>query len=167
MEGARASEVPQAIAERVFENLLGFAEFGFPKSHGAAFGLLAYQSSWLKRYYPAPFFSALFNNQPMGFYPPHVLTNDALRHEVEVRRPDINISMAACTVEEGVLGRGAVRVGLGFVRGVGEAGGLRIEEDAGGRRAVSFALRFRAAHGPQPPGDRESRSRWARSMSSG
>ena len=133
MAGARAEGVPSAAAKRLFENLLGFAEFGFPKSHGAAFGLLAYQTMWLKRYHPAPFFCALFNNQPMGFYPPHVLTNDAKRHDIELRRPDINISAAACTVEEPDTsrgeGRGAVRVGLGYVRGVGEAGGRRAEQE--------------------------------------
>ena len=129
MEGARERNVPAGVAAKVFENLLGFAEFGFPKSHGSAFALLAYQTTWLKRYHPAPFFCGLFNNQPMGFYPPHVLTNDALRHEIEVRRPDINISDAACSVEDPETGRGAVRVGLGYVRGVGEAGGRRIDEE--------------------------------------
>ncbi|MFN8585250.1 MAG: error-prone DNA polymerase [Dehalococcoidia bacterium] len=134
MAGARAQGVPQAAAERMFKNLLGFAEFGFPKSHGAAFGLLAYQTTWLKHYYRAPFFCALFNNQPMGFYPPHVLTNDAKRHGVEVVRPDINCSMARCSVEHhtgrhGGYAHGAVRVGLGYVRGVGEAGATRIEDE--------------------------------------
>jgi error-prone DNA polymerase len=129
MDSALAQGVPRAVAERTFQNLLGFAEFGFPKSHGAAFGLLAYQTTWLKRYHPAPFFCALFNNQPMGFYPPHVLTNDARRHEIEVLRPDINISNARCTVEPPERGRGAVRVGLGYVRHVGDAAGARIEHE--------------------------------------
>jgi error-prone DNA polymerase len=127
MDGAASRGVPQATAERMFQNLLGFAEFGFPKSHGAAFGLLAYQTTWLKRYHPAPFTCALFNNQPMGFYPPHVLTNDAKRHDIEVRRPDINLSNARCSVETPEGGRGAVRVGLGYVRSVGEAASERIE----------------------------------------
>jgi error-prone DNA polymerase len=128
LAGARERGVAPATAERMFQNLLGFAEFGFPKSHGAAFGLLAYQTTWLKRHYPAPFVCALFNNQPMGFYPPHVLTNDAKRHGVEIRRPDIELSDARCAVEHSVEGRGAVRVGLGYVRGVGEESGRRIEE---------------------------------------
>ncbi|MEZ4501115.1 MAG: DNA polymerase III subunit alpha [Dehalococcoidia bacterium] len=144
MLGAAARGVPAEVSRRVFDNLLGFAEFGFPKSHGAAFGLLAYQTSWLKRYHPAPFFCALFNNQPMGFYPPHVLTNDAKRHDIEVLRPDINISRARCSVEDSG-GRGAVRVGLGYVRSVGEAGGRRIEaaRDLGGpfRSMFDFAQR--------------------------
>ena len=140
MDGAAERGVPRRVAKRVFENLLGFAEFGFPKSHGAAFGLLAYQTTWLKRHHPAPFFCALFNNQPMGFYPPHVLTNDAKRHEIEVRRPDINVSAAACSVEDPESGVGAVRVGLGYVRGVGEAGGTRVEEERG--RAGPFRSLF-------------------------
>ncbi len=129
MQGSSERGVPRGVAEQVFENLLGFAEFGFPKSHGTAFALLAYQTTWLKRYYPAAFTCALFNNQPMGFYPPHVLTNDARRHGIELRRPDINISEARCTVEPPGSGRGAVRVGIGYVRGVGEAGGRRVDEE--------------------------------------
>jgi error-prone DNA polymerase len=134
MEGAASRGVPQETAERMFQNLLGFAEFGFPKSHGAAFGLLAYQTTWLKRYHAAPFTCALFNNQPMGFYPPHVLTNDAKRHQVEVLRPDINVSRARCSVEVTSDGRDAVRVGVGYVRSVGEAAAERIEyeHDLGG-----------------------------------
>ena len=144
LAGAAERGVAAAVAERVFENLMGFAEFGFPKSHGAAFGLLAYQSTWLRHYYAPEFLCALFNNQPMGFYPPHVLTNDAKRHGVAVRRPDVNASRARCTVEqagdEGVAPDldgaelGAIRVGLGYVQGLGEAGALRVaaERDRGG-----------------------------------
>ncbi len=126
LDGAEERGVGRAVAERVFGNLAGFAEFGFPKSHGAAFGLLAYQSTWLKQYYAPEFMCALFNQQPMGFYPPHVLTNDAKRHGVPVARPDINASAARCTVE---LPEGAVRVGLGYVRGVGEALAERVEAE--------------------------------------
>ena len=117
MAGAAERDVPRTVAERIFENLLGFAEFGFPKSHGTAFALLAYQSTWLKHYYAPEFLCALFNNQPMGFYPPHVLTNDAKRHDVEVLRPHINVSRERCSVEQS-----AIRVGFGYVQGVGEAG---------------------------------------------
>ena len=133
-------DVSEADATRMFENLLGFAEFGFPKSHGAAFGLLAFQSTWLKHYYPPEYLCALLNEQPMGFYPPHVLTKDAQRHGVDVRRPDINLSNARCTVEEfarddpppdlrGALLQGAIRIGLGYVRGVGEVSANRTEEE--------------------------------------
>ena len=126
LDGAEERGVARAVAERVFGNLAGFAEFGFPKSHGAAFGLLAYQSTWLKQYYAPEFMCALFNQQPMGFYPPHVLTNDAKRHGVPVERPDINASAARCTVE---LPEGAIRVGLGYVRGVGPALAERVEAE--------------------------------------
>ena len=152
MDGARARDVPPAVAERMFQNLLGFAEFGFPKSHGAAFGLLAYQTTWLKRHHPAPFFCALFNNQPMGFYPPHVLTNDARRHEIEVWRPHINVSDAACVVEEPGAGRGAVRIGLGYVRGVGAVGGARVtaERERGGAFLSLFDFVQRTGLGRAP-----------------
>ena len=140
--------MPPAVAEKVFGNLAGFAEFGFPKSHGAAFALLAYQSSWLKQRYAPEFLCALFNNQPMGFYPPHVLTNDAKRHGVAVERPDINVSAARCTVEL----PGAIRVGLGYVRGLGEAWAERIEEErerAGEYRSL-FDFVQRTGLGRQP-----------------
>ena len=143
MAGALShDDVSEAHATTMFENLLGFAEFGFPKSHGAAFGLLAFQSTWLRHYYPPEYLCALLNEQPMGFYPPHVLTRDAQRHGVDIRRPDINLSNARCTVEEfapgdpapdlrGVLHQGAIRVGLGYVRGVGEAGANRVQDERG------------------------------------
>ena len=128
LQGAAERDVAPRVAERVFENLKGFAEFGFPKSHAAAFALLAYQTAWLKRYYPAEFACALFNNQPMGFYPPHVLTNDAKRHGIAVLRPEINTSRTGCSVEPPDPDHlGAVRIGLGYVQQVGEAGALAIE----------------------------------------
>jgi len=98
----------------VFEKIIAFAEFGFPKSHSAAFAILAYQSAWLRRYYPVEFTCALLNSQPMGFYPPHVLTHDAKRHGVEVLPPDINRSGATCKVEESAL-----RIGFGYVQSIG------------------------------------------------
>lgn len=127
LAGASERGVLLGTAESVFDNLMGFAEFGFPKSHGVAFGLLAYQSMWLKHYYTPEIFCALFNNQPMGFYPPHVLTNDAQRHKLDVRRPDINISNAICTVEDVTSGSEAIRIGLGYVKGVGKSSSDQIE----------------------------------------
>ena len=135
MDGAADRGVDVDTATTMFENLLGFAEFGFPKSHGAAFGLLAYQSTWLKHYYAPEYLCALLNEQPMGFYPPHVLTKDAQRHGVAVRRPDVNLSDARCTVEEITPDdaqtdlRGAIRVGLGYVKGVGEVSARRVEDE--------------------------------------
>src|SRR5206468_2121498 len=85
-----------------------------PKSHSAAFAFLAFQSAWLRRYYTVEFTCALLNSQPMGFYPPHVLTHDAKRHGVTVLSPDINQSSDVCSVEDGAL-----RIGFGYVKGIG------------------------------------------------
>ena len=98
--GALAQGVSKPVADRVFQKIAGFAEFGFPKAHAAAFGLLAYQTAWLRTYYPAESLCALFNAQPMGFYAPHVLVNDGKRHGVQVLPPDINVSGANCSIEE-------------------------------------------------------------------
>ncbi|MDQ3226513.1 MAG: error-prone DNA polymerase, partial [Chloroflexota bacterium] len=115
-EGALNRGVDKPTASKVFKKLIGFAEYGFPKSHATAFAILAYQSSWLKHYYPAEFVCALLNNQPMGFYPPHVLTNDAKRHGVRILPPGINESGVKCSVAGN-----AVRIGLGYVAEVGES----------------------------------------------
>jgi error-prone DNA polymerase len=115
VEGAASNRVDAETANRVYDKLAAFSGFGFPKSHAAAFALLAYQSTWLRHYHPAEFLCALLNAQPMGFYPPASLVRDGQRRKVEVRPPDVNRSAASCSVEEG-----AVRVGLGYVHGVGE-----------------------------------------------
>ena len=112
--GAAARGVCETTAKNVFEKVVAFSEFGFPKSHAAAFGLLAYQSAWLRFYYPLEFYVGLFNNQPMGFYSLDALTRDARRHGVEVLLPDINVSDVHCSTD-----RGALRVGLGFIRNWG------------------------------------------------
>jgi error-prone DNA polymerase len=113
--GALENNIDVDIANAVYDKLVGFAGFGFPKSHAAAFGLLAYQSAWLRRYYPAEFLCALMNAQPMGFYPPSSLVRDAQRRGVTVLPPQINRSAAQCGIEDG-----AVRVGLAYVQSVGE-----------------------------------------------
>jgi error-prone DNA polymerase len=118
VEGAVAREVGQEVANAVFDKLVGFSGFGFPKSHAAAFALLAYQSAWLRHHYPAEFLCALLNAQPMGFYPPASLVRDAQRRGVEVRPPDVNLSAAKCELEGE-----AVRVGLEYVRSLGEEEG--------------------------------------------
>ncbi len=116
--GAAARGVPEATAEMVFTQVIAFSEFGFPKSHAAAFGLLAYQSAWLRHYHPVEYYTGLFNNQPMGFYSLDVLSRDAQRNSVAIHPPDVNVSDVWCTVERGAgsTEQGAVRVGLGFVR---------------------------------------------------
>jgi error-prone DNA polymerase len=115
VEGALQQGVDEETAQRVYDKLVGFSGFGFPKSHAAAFGLLAYQSSWLRHHYPAEFLCALLNAQPMGFYPPATLVRDAQRRGVETLPPDVNVSAAKCMVEDG-----AVRIGIEYVNGVGE-----------------------------------------------
>jgi len=116
VEGCLGNEIDEQTAHAIYDKLVGFSGFGFPKSHAAAFGLLAYQSAWLRRYHPAEFLCALLNAQPMGFYPPSSLVRDAQRRGVEVLPPHINDSEARCTVESG-----AVRIGVGYVQSVGEA----------------------------------------------
>ena len=113
--GAARNGVPEETTELVFSKINGFASFGFPKSHAAAFALLAYQSAWLRHYYPGEFLCALLNAQPMGFYPPASLVRDAQRRGVEVLPPDVNLSAASCRIEGD-----AVRVGLGYIKGLGE-----------------------------------------------
>jgi error-prone DNA polymerase len=113
--GARAHvDADPELAQQVWEMVAGFAGFGFPKAHSAAFGLLAYQSSWLRVHHGSEFLCALLNEQPMGFYPPDSLAHEAQRRSIELRAVDVNASAAECTVEDG----GAVRIGLGYVRGV-------------------------------------------------
>ena len=119
--GAVARGVERELAERVFEQVRGFSGFGFPKSHAAAFGLLAYQSTWLRVHYGPELLCSLFNEQPMGFYPPDSLSHEAQRRGIEVRAADVNRSAVECTVEPRPGRREpAVRFGLGYVKGVAE-----------------------------------------------
>src|SRR5436309_7768138 len=115
VSGALENGIDEETAHLIYDKLCGFAGFGFPKSHAAAFALLAYQSAWLRRYFPGEFLCALMNAQPMGFYPPSSLVRDAQRRGVEVRPPHINRSDAPCGIEDE-----AVRVGLAYVQSVGE-----------------------------------------------
>jgi error-prone DNA polymerase len=115
VEGTRVNGVDDGTANMVYDKLVAFSGFGFPKSHSAAFGLLAYQSAWLRHHYYPELLAALLNAQPMGFYPPATLVRDGQRHGVETRPPDVNRSEVGCTIEDG-----AVRVGLTYVQGVGE-----------------------------------------------
>ncbi len=135
VSGATERGVERTIAERAFEQVRGFSGFGFPKSHAAAFGLLAYQSTWLRVHYGPELLCALFNEQPMGFYPPDSLTHEAQRRGLEVRTVDVNASQVECSVEPRDGGEPAVRFGLGYVKGVGEdeARALVSERRGGGR----------------------------------
>jgi error-prone DNA polymerase len=115
--GAEARGVPAATAERVWLQIQGFSGFGFPKAHSAAFGLLAYQSAWLRVHHAPEFLCALLNEQPMGFYPPDALVHEAQRRGVRLAGPDANRSRVLCHVER-ERGGLVVRVGLGYVKGV-------------------------------------------------
>ena len=144
IDGAMANGASREVAERVYDQIVGFSGFGFPKAHSAAFGLLAYQSTWLRVHYHPEFLCALLNEQPMGFYPPDTLVHEAQRVGVEVLPPCVMKSWTDCRVEgepcapgrAGRLAKGgpAVRVGLGYVNGVreDEVRALVAEREQGG-----------------------------------
>ncbi|MBM3116796.1 error-prone DNA polymerase [Jeongeupia naejangsanensis] len=139
------------FAERIFRQIEGFAEYGFPESHAASFAILVYASAWLKYYEPAAFCCGLLNSLPMGFYSASQLIQDARRHGVEVRPIDVQLSGWDCTLEysgESVAGRQpAVRLGLRQVKGLGEETGRRIvaARPAGGYASVDQLLRLSGA----------------------
>jgi len=133
LDGAGERGVPSDVAGQVWQKLAAFADYGFPESHAVSFAHLVYASSWLKFHHPAAFCAGLLNAQPMGFYSPHTLVQDARRHGVEVRTPDLNRSGADATLEQRSTGPGvpgasgggrarggpAIRMGIGSVRGIG------------------------------------------------
>ena len=114
------------VADEIFVKMKAFANYGFPERHSVSFAYLVYASSWIKYHEPAAFCAALINAQPMGFWSPHTLVQDARRHGVMVRTPDLNASLATATLEDGGA---SVRLGLGSVRGVGKELAERIERE--------------------------------------
>jgi error-prone DNA polymerase len=110
------NEITGEVADQIWEKLDAFANFGFPESHSVSFAYLVYASSWLKYHYPAAFCAALLNAQPMGFWSPHTLVADARRHDVVVKPVCINTSRTKSFVEPD----GALRLGIGYVRTIGE-----------------------------------------------
>ncbi len=122
-EGMRANGYSDEFAGSIYRQILGFGEYGFPESHSASFALLVYVSSWIKCHHPAAFCAALLNSQPMGFYAPAQLVQDARRHGVEVRAPDVQASDWDCTLEGSAL-----RLGLRMVSGLSEKEGRRIAQ---------------------------------------
>mgnify|MGYP001952286878 FL=1 len=114
------------FADRLFEQIKGFGEYGFPESHAASFALLVYVSAWIKRHEPAAFLAALLNSQPMGFYSASQLVQDAKRHGVLVRPVDIMISATDSTMEDIHAPYPAVRLGLHMVKGLSLAAAERI-----------------------------------------
>src|SRR5829696_1119120 len=170
--GAMERGAARETAETVWKQIVGFSGFGFPKAHSAAFGLLAYQSTWLRVHYHPEFLCALLNEQPMGFYPPDALVHEAQRRRVEVLPPCVVRSHAECRVEDG-----AVRMGLGYVTGVKEAevkamvaergGGWRSLGDLAGRSGASAETLGRLAWAGAcdalvdgPPAARRRRALW-------
>ncbi len=137
--GFAARGISSEFADRLYAQIQGFAEYGFPESHAASFALLVYASSWIKVHHPAEFAAALINSQPMGFYSPSTILEDAKKHGVEVRAVSIEASDWDCTLEDRGAGKSpALRVGLRLVRGLGEKSGRRIEEArASGARFAS------------------------------
>jgi error-prone DNA polymerase len=139
IQGALARGVARETAEGVFAQLRAFGAYAFPKSHAAAFAVLTYQSAWLRRYHPAAFFAGLLRNEPMGFYPPHVVVSEARRCGVEIRPVDVAASGLLATVEGQALSPGegpalnanegrAIRLGLAVVAGLGRLGGQSVVE---------------------------------------
>ena len=126
LAGMLARGYESAFADRIFEQIKGFGEYGFPESHAASFALLVYVSSWLKYHEPAAFAAALINSQPMGFYSASQIIQDAKRHKVEVRAIDVTASDWDCTLELDGNQRPAIRLGLRRVKGLSHEGAERV-----------------------------------------
>ncbi|HEX8754736.1 MAG TPA: error-prone DNA polymerase [Steroidobacteraceae bacterium] len=125
--GMRVRGYAAEFAERLYQQMLGFGEYGFPESHSASFALLAYDSAWLKCHEQAAFTAALLNSQPMGFYAPAQLVRDARAHGVEVRPVDVCVSVWDCTLERREEdGEPALRLGLRLVKSLSRAGADRL-----------------------------------------
>ncbi|MBK6358308.1 MAG: error-prone DNA polymerase [Betaproteobacteria bacterium] len=122
LAGMAANGLPEAFARRIIQQIQGFGEYGFPESHAASFALLVYVSAWFKRHHPAVFLCGLLNSQPMGFYSPSMLVQDARRHGVTVLPPDVTASDWDSIIDE----NGAVRLGLREISGFSQAAAKRI-----------------------------------------
>lgn len=134
IKGAMRMGVDEATAGRVFVKLLGFGSYSFPKSHAAAFAVVVYQSAWLRCYHPAAFYTALLNNQPMGFYAPSVVVNDARRQGIQILPVNINLSDADCIR----IDSQTIRLGLSYVRSVGSRVSERVVAVRANREFVSL-----------------------------
>jgi error-prone DNA polymerase len=130
--GLKKEGIPDSFAAVIFEQIKGFSEYGFPESHAASFALLTYVSAYLKCHHPAAFLCALLNSQPMGFYSPHTLVDDAKRHGVKVLPVSIADSDWDCTLNP----RNEVRLGLRYIKGLKEAAAKEMVEE---RRKRSFS----------------------------
>ena len=126
IDGMKNNGYTEAFANQIYNQILGFGEYGFPESHSASFALLVYTSAWLKHHEPAAFCAALLNSQPMGFYAPAQLVRDARGHDVEVRPVDVAVSEWDCSLERRDDGRPALRLGLRMVKQFSREGALRL-----------------------------------------
>ncbi len=141
--GMLARGYQREFADQIYRQILGFGEYGFPESHAASFALLVYVSAWIKHHEPAAFLAALLNSQPMGFYAPSQLVQDARRHGVEVRAVDVAVSARDCTLEGEPP---AVRLGLRMINGLtGAAADRIVAARAAGAFASTADLARRAA----------------------
>ena len=147
IDGMHANGLDEVFADRVFNQLKGFGEYGFPESHAASFALLVYASCWIKHHYPEAFCCAMLNSQPLGFYAPAQLIQDARRHGVTVLPADVNFSRWDCELSDGQrddsssMGgmpanpgagrRCALRMGLRMIRGLKRDDADRVEQAAG------------------------------------
>jgi error-prone DNA polymerase len=151
-EGMARQGIAGDAAEEIIRSITSFALYGFPESHAASFALLVYASAYLKAHYPAAFFTAMLNNQPMGFYHPATLVKDAQRHGVRFAPIDVQVSDWECRVEPD----GRIRLGLMYVNGLREATGRAmaagiLQQDAGRTPAVTQAGGARATkRWPEP-----------------
>ena len=165
LDGMAERGIGHEVAHDIYTKILAFSNYGFPESHAISFAYLVYASAWLKRYYPAAFTAALLRNQPMGFYAPHSLINDARRHGVTVLGVDLNASDALATLEgsadstgadstgadstgadstgAGLAGSPAIRLGLSAVRNLGTQAAERIAAGRPYRDLEDFATRAR------------------------
>jgi error-prone DNA polymerase len=126
LDGMTTRGYTAEYAEQIYQMAQGFGDYGFPESHAASFALLVYVSSWLKYHEPAAFCAGLLNSQPLGFYSPSQLVQDAKRHGVEVLPADVTVSDWQTTLERGANSEPAVRLGLHMIKGLKEENGLRI-----------------------------------------
>jgi error-prone DNA polymerase len=161
LSGMAERGIGPAVAQDIYAKVLAFSNYGFPESHAISFAYLVYASAWLKRYYPAAFTTALLRNQPMGFYAPHSLINDARRHGVTVHGVDVNVSDALATLEgpadstgadstgadstgaDSTVAQPAIRLGLSAVRNLGQEAAERIAAGRPYRDLEDFATRTR------------------------
>ena len=147
LEGTRRQGlVDDATAQAIYEKILAFAEFGFPKSHAAAMAETAGKLAWVKRYYPLEFYCSWLNEWPFGFYSPGVIANEARRNGVGVLGVDANQSQGECVIEDDVI-----RLGYNYVKGIGEAWRQRLHEEAGHGKYASLWEFWRRTRLPRQP----------------